>query len=152
MLLLLGMFSICHLQLISTVLSIAWRDGICCTTFITLMNRQYFQDRVAVNSWHASNVMLCGLHNLLRTLRTILIICFRLFTALYLWRQEVEVDSIELLLSGIKNLYLILPGWKSMVMFVIRITLQRYVHSDFKSYIYIYILTPLSCIIGVGFC
>jgi hypothetical protein len=48
------------------------------------MNRQHFQDKAAVNSGHAANVMLCGLHSLLRTLRTILIIGFRLFTALYL--------------------------------------------------------------------
>jgi hypothetical protein len=103
------------------------------------MNRQYFQDRSAVNSRHASNVTLCGLHNLFRTLRTILIVCFRLFTARYLLRQGVEVNSIELLLPGIKNLYMILPGRKSMVMFVIRVTLQLYVHSGFKFYILVYL-------------
>jgi hypothetical protein len=77
--------------------------------------------------------MLCGLHSLLRTLRTILIIGFRLFTALYLWRQEVKLNSIDLLLHGIKNFYMILFGWKSTVIFVIRITLKRYLHSDFEA-------------------
>jgi hypothetical protein len=138
MILFVGIFSICHLQLTSTVLSIVWRDGICCRTFITLMNRQYFQDRAAVNSGHSSNVILCGMHNPLRSLETILIICFCLFAALYLWRQEVKLNSIDLLLHGIKNLYMTLSGWKSTVMFEIRITLRRYLHSDFKASINLY--------------
>jgi len=79
-----GVFSVCHLQLISTMLSVAWRDDIFCGTFITVIN-WHVQEKAAVESGHAVNVMLCGVPNLLRSLRTLLTICFRLFTALYLW-------------------------------------------------------------------
>jgi hypothetical protein len=50
MLFLIGIFYICHLQLINTVHSIVSRDGICCIILITLMNRYHVQDKAEVKA------------------------------------------------------------------------------------------------------